>query len=393
MRYTFTEQEERWRKEVREFFDKEATDELLEKLEKEELTHSQELYLKIRDKGWLAMPWPREYGGQGRSFMEQAIFNDEIAYAKMPYATRNIYLNAVYYLANLLIRFGTEEQRKTFLPMIASGELRNCVGLTEPNVGSDAAAVEMRAVADGDDNVLNGIKLYNNACDSTHIVVLAKTDPNAAKYRGLSFFLVDLKSPGVSVKRMDTTGGNPRSEVIMENVSVPKSSIIGERNQGWYYLMRVMDLERTARGGSGYLRRAWDELLQFVKEGRREGQPLSKIPAVRHALADMAKDIELLDLFFYRTAWMQDRHMDVTRKEADMYHILSGECFERFINAAIEMLGQYGQLERRGSSKERIPLNGLIPKLYRESHELTVGGGTVEIERNIIAIRGLGLPR
>ena len=394
MKFGFTEQEERWRKEVRDFFDKEATDELLEKLEEEGLTHSQEFYLKMRDKGWFAIPWPRECGGQDRSFVEQAIFNDEIVYSKTPFGTANILRNTVYYLANLLIRFGTEEQKRTIVPMIASGELRNCVGLTEPNVGSDVAAVEMRAVADGDDYMLNGTKLYNNAYNSTHITALVKTDPNAAKkYKGLSLFLVDLKSPGISVKPVLTIGGTQRSEVIMEDVRVPKTSIIGEKNQGWYHLMGIMDLERSAGGGAGRLRRAWEDLLQFVKEARREGQPLSKIPAVRYVLADMAKDIELLDLFFYRTAGMQDRHMDVTNKEASMYKILWSESVERFANAAMEILGQYGQLERRGSSKERIPLNGIIPELYEDSRHPTIGGGTVEIQRNIIAMRGLGLPR
>lgn len=392
MDFNFSEAEEAWRKEVKEFFAKEVTDKFVEE-QGYTNPHSQELYLKMADRGWLGLSWPKEYGGQGRSYIEQAIFAEEAVKGKCPAGTVNVIGNTVHFLGGLLLATGSEKQKREWLSLIARGELRSCQGLSEPNAGSDLASVELRAVEDGGDYVLNGTKIFNNAHNATNIFTVTRTDPDVPKHRGISTFLVDLSSPGIGISPLITCGGTRRNEVSFQDVRVPKENMIGEKNRGWYILATAMGFERSQAIGVTKLQGSFFELISCVKQMKYEGRPLSEIPAVRYALANIATDMQVAWLLSYQVVWLQSQGRDVTAKEAPVAKLYYSEVGERFANVAIGILGQYGQLERWGTSKKQIPLGGEIATLYRDSRNSQIGGGTSEMQLDIIAQRGLGLPR
>ena len=393
MEFRLTREEEAWRDEVRGFFEREVTAQIREELRQKGF--SRQLHLKMAQADILAAALPREYGGRSLSPLKQFIFNDELARAKMPFGVTSAIGNSVHVLGGTLVSHGNEEQKKRWLPMIVKGELISSQGLTEPNAGSDLASVELRAIEDGDCYVLNGTKLYSNALNATHMLTVTRTDNTMPKYRGISLFLVDLSSPGVVITPLISIGGDLRAEVSFSDVRVPKFNLIGEKNRGWYHLVSggAMVLERTQPAPWNRPSFLFEEFVEYVKHAQREGQPLSNVPAVRYALADLAVEVKIAWLLNYRAAWMLERGMDVSSKEVPMAKLCLTELLERFANTAIDILGQSGQLESWGLEQRWVPLKGGIAREYRDSRELQIGGGTSEIQRNIIAIRGLGLPR
>jgi len=393
MEFSFTSEEEEWKKEVHDFFDREVTPEIREELR--EKGFSRQFHLKMAQAGILAAALPKEYGGRGLSPLKQFIFNEELTRAKMPFGVTSAIGNTVHVFGGALVHYGTEEQRKRWLPMIVRGELISSQGLTEPNAGSDLASVELRAVEDGDDYILNGTKLYSNALNATHMLTVTRTDPTVSKHKGISLFIVDLSSPGVTVAPMISTDGDHRAEVSFEDVRVPKFNMLGEKNGGWYNLTGKETMVRERTQPTPWYRPLFlfDDLVDFVKHAQRDGQPLGKIPAVRYAMADLATEVKVTWLVNYHTAWMMDNGMDVSNKEVSMAKICLTELIEHFADTAIDILGQFGQLESWGLEKKWVPLKGVIAREYRGCRDQQIGGGTTEIQKNIIAIRGLGLPR
>ena len=396
MDFRFSSEEEAWRKEVREFFEKECSGEFVQRLIDEQgryNAHSQELYLKMAQRGWLGLSWPKEYGGQGRSYMEQAIFIEEACRGRCPTGTMNVIGNTVHFLGNMIIEIGTKEQKETFLSKITKGELRSCQGLSEPNAGTDLASVELRAVADNDDYVLNGTKLFSNAFNANHIFTVTRTDPNVPKHRGISLFLVDLKSPGISISPLVTPGNQWRAEVAFEDVRVPRFNRLGEENQGWYNLAKAMGFERSQSQGVSELEQLLEEFIFFIKRERYEGIALCEIPAVRQAIANIAADLEVARLLSYHVVWKQSKGMDVSQREAPMAKLYTSELKERFANVAMDILGGYGLLQKGASDRRYIPLNGKIAQAWLDSRVEQIAGGTSEVQRMVSAQRGLGLPR
>ncbi|MFQ5861125.1 MAG: acyl-CoA dehydrogenase family protein [Dehalococcoidia bacterium] len=398
MEFRFTQQEEAWRQEVREFFQREITPEFLRRLQEQspENTnrHSRELYSKIAQRGWLGLSWPREYGGQERSHYETAIFFEEARRAGCPPGTVISITNTVHFFGGLLLRVGIEEQKRRFLPQIIRGELTSCQGLTEPNAGSDLAGVEMRAVEDGDDYVLNGTKIFNGAHHATHMFTVARTNPEAPKHKGISLFLVDLKSSGISITPLHTNGRNRRNIVTMENVRVPRFNLLGERDRGWYQLAACMDLERSQAAIPAALERMLERFLELVKTAERNGKPLRELPSVRFALADLATQTLVSRLLGLRVLWMQTQERsDTGDLAAPMAKLFQSELKERLVSTAMDILGEYSALESWGEDLPYVPLEGALAQTYRDIRADQVAAGTSEIQRNIIALRGLGLPR
>ena len=393
MEFRFSPEEEAWREEVRSFLEREITPQVREELRQKGF--SKQFHLKLAQAGILAAALPKEYGGRGYGPLKQFIFNDELARAKMPFAGCSAIGNSVHVLGGMLISYGTEEQKRRWVPPIVRGELISSQGLTEPNAGSDLASVELRAVEDGDHYILNGTKLYSNALYATHMFAVTRTDPTVRKYQGISLFVVDLSSPGVSITPVISIGGDRRAEVSFSDVRVPKFNLIGQKNRGWYHLVAGggMMLERTQPTTWYRTKYALEEFIDFVKHARREGQPLSKVPAVRYALAELAAEAKIGWLLNYHAACMMERRMDVLDREVPMAKLYLSELMERFANTALDILGQYGQLESWGLEQRWVPLKGDLAMEYRNSREQQVGGGTSEIQKNIIAMRGLGLPK
>jgi alkylation response protein AidB-like acyl-CoA dehydrogenase len=343
---------------------------------------------KLAKKGWLTMSWPKEYGGQAASHIQQLVYNEEMAYYQAP--GQSMGTDRV---GPTIILFGTDEQKKEFLPRIANDELHWCQGFSEPGSGSDLASLQTRAVRDGDNYIINGQKIWTSGAQlADYMILLARTDPDAPKHRGISYFLLDMKSPGVSVRPLvQMTGQAGFNEVFFEDVRIPASAIVGEVNRGWYVSTATLDFERSGIGRVIGGLRTYEAMLQYAKQAPSPSpkyRRLFDVPSLRHALADVGLSFSVGRLLSYRVAWMQSQNL-VPNYEASMAKTLGTELHQRLARIAINALGLQGQL-REGDS---VPLHGEAANFYLSTVSLTIAAGTSEINRNIIATRGLGLPR
>ena len=346
-----------------------------------------EMRKKLAQKGWLAMHWPREYGGMDASIMTQVIFNEEMSYYRAP----GIDIFGVKMMGSTLLIHGTEEQKGTFLPPVARGQVQWCQGYSEPESGSDLASLQTRAVADGDDFIINGTKIWSSSAHHADwMILLARTDPDAPKHRGISFFLMDMKTPGITIQPIvNMAGVHSFNQEFFDNVRVPKANMVGELNRGWYIGATLLDFERSGVGYSAGGRRTLKELIQLAKETTRNGHPLAENTAVRNRLADLAVEVEVSRMLSYHIAWMQSQGL-VPNKEASTGKLFGTELQQRLVAAGMDLLGLYGQL---APGSKWAPLKGRLMRSYLSSFSATLAAGTSEIQRNIIATRGLGLPR
>ncbi|MCH8920219.1 MAG: acyl-CoA dehydrogenase family protein [Chloroflexi bacterium] len=343
---------------------------------------------KLATKKWVAPAWPVEYGGLGLSVIQQLIFNEEMAYHQAPLGYSVI---GVGWAGPTIIVYGTEEQKQKHLGAITSAETMWCQGFSEPNAGSDLASLQTRAVRDGDDYVINGQKIWTSGAHlSDWCILLARTDAEATKHKGISYFLLDMKTPGVSVRplidMMDNHGFN---EMFFDNVRVPKDCLLGDENRGWYMAATTLDFERSSIGGAVGGRRMVEELVGYARETKRNGKRLSEEVTVRVRLADAALEVEIGRMLSYRVASMQQRGL-VPNYESSIAKLFNTDMQFRLAKAGLEIMGLYGQLEPQS---KYAPLRGKFERQYLWQTGMIVGGGTPEIQRNIIAMRGLGLPR
>ena len=355
--------------------------------EEQDWDFTREMRRKLARRGWLTMHWPEEYGGQGASPVRSTIFNEEMSYNRAP--GRDIF--GVRMLAPVLMIYGTEDQKKAFLPPVAKGEVQWCQGYSEPGSGSDLASLQTRAVSDGDDYVLNGTKIWTTMAHvADWIMVLARTDTDAPKHRGISFILVDMKSQGVSVQPVDNmTGGHDFNQIFFDNVRVPKRNLVGEENMGWYVGVTLLDFERSGIDYSATSRKLLSELMDHLRSTSNAGVSTARYFHMRNLLADRYIEAETARLLAYGVAWMQGQGL-IPNKEASMSKVFGSETLQRVTSTGMEVLGLYGQL-RPGD--KWAPLNGRVPENWMTSFAHTIAAGTSEVQRNIIASRGLGLPR
>ena len=349
---------------------------------------------KLAQRGWLVMNWPEEYGGRAASLWEQTVYDMEIAYWGIPGAGMGI--SGTQWVGPCLMMFGTEEQRKKYLPLIASGEKDGvwCTGYSEPNAGSDFANLQTRAVRDGDAYIINGQKVWTSAAHQARWCWLAaKTDPNVAKkHRGISIFIVDMKSPGVTVNPiLNYYGRHHFNEMFFDNVRVPASNLVGEENKGWYHLMQALAFERRSLAPITYggFKRVLEELAKYAAQTEHEGQPLSQNPVIRAKLADLAIDLEVLKMFAFQIAWRISQGQ-IPVYESSRNKIMSDKVMRRVAITGAELLGIYSQVD---PDSEWSKLNGTIQGAYLGFPGLAIAAGTAEIEKSIIAQFGLGLPK
>jgi alkylation response protein AidB-like acyl-CoA dehydrogenase len=356
----------------------------------EQFVVSQQWFKKLGELRWVAPAWPKEYGGAGMTVMQQFIFNEEIALARAP---RPMHLIIGVGMAGpTLIVHGTEEQKKYYLPRILSGEDIWCQGYSEPEAGSDLASLRTRAVRDGDDYILNGQKIWTSIAHlAKWMICLARTDPDAPKHKGITYFIVDMKSPGIETRPLvNMAGGREFNEVFFDNVRVTKSNIIGEENRGWYAAVTTLDFERSAIGSAVGQRQAVEDLIRYAKEHSEDGTSTIALNAVlRYELADRLVEAEVGRMLSYRVVSLQQKGL-IPNYEASVVKLYNMELNQRIARTGMNVLGAYGQLHR---GSKWAPLRGRINYAYLRSIGSTIEGGTSEIQRNIIASRGLGLPR
>lgn len=397
MDFVFTREEEAFRKEVRQFLAEEIPQRwqelgfggIVEETE-ESWAIVESFNRKLGERGWLALTWPKEYGGQERSIMEQLILDEELAYHRAPSSLeRVITLN---WVCPTIMLFGSQEQKRSYLPRAAKGELVFCLGYTEPGAGSDLAGLQTRAVQKGEQYVVNGQKTFTSCAHHAHYCFLAaRTDPGAPKHKGISILIIDMKTPGITVRPLlNVHGYHHFNEVFFDNVLIPKDSLVGELNRGWNQLMVALAFERSAgiQQAAG-ARHMLEALTQYVKETRAAGKMTAEDPLVRHKLAEIAIESEVCRLLCYRTAWLQSKGQ-MPGHEALVAAVFARELNKRVAQVGTELLGLYSQLD---GDSQWAPLGGKIMRDYLSSPAVGLGGGTSEIQRNVIAIMGLGLPR
>jgi alkylation response protein AidB-like acyl-CoA dehydrogenase len=390
MRFQLTEEQRNWQQEIREFLQEAVTPELLQEAEKHEDQQpgplEREYRRKIIEKGWAGINWPKEMGGKGLTAVEKFIFQEEFAYVNAPHPTGA----AFSIVAPAIFMFGTEENKKEWLPKIMAGEADFALGYSEPNAGTDLAGLQTTAVLDGDEWVINGQKTWNTLGHRvTHQWAAVRTDINAAKHKGISIIIIPNHAPGGTLVKQRTWGNHTTNEVFFENVRVPKSNLIGEVNQGWRILTGALDSERVLMGGSAELLRVYDDLVKFCKHTVIDGELLINRPNVKNKLAELCVELEIAKLFGYRGASLLDSGKEIS-SEASMMKVFATELFTKVADYGMQIAEMYGQLNKED---EAAPFGGSLEHLYRLAPFHRFGGGTNEVQRNIIAQRGLGLPR
>jgi len=340
---------------------------------------------KLAERGWLTLAWPQEYGGRGATNIRQAIMKEECTYARAPIGG-GPGAQATALVGPAIMAHGTDEQKRRFLPPIAVGDVSWCQGFSEPNAGSDLASVETRAERDGDDYIINGTKIWTSgAAYADWVHLLARTDPDAPKHKGLSYFLIDMRSPGISYRPIpELTGRAGFYETTFDNVAVPRENLLGEENRGWYVTTTTLNFERSGITRIGALHRWFDELVAHIK-----ATPTRYSATIRVKLADHRIELEAGRWLAYRVAWLQDRG-GAPNYEASASKLFATEIAQRFANTSVNALGLPGVLPQFSPG---APVEGRHNFLYLLSTHWTISAGTSEIQRNIIAQRGLGLAR
>jgi 3-oxocholest-4-en-26-oyl-CoA dehydrogenase alpha subunit len=384
--FCLTPEQEQFKKQVRDFIQQHLTPELRDEIEREQYSIGplgKKFVRLMGQQGWLGIGWPRQYGGQGRGAIDQWLFLEEMDLESLP--TGGLTLSSA---GPALMQVGSEEQKREYLPKILTGEIEFAIGYTEPNAGSDLASLQTRATREGDSYVINGQKIYTSAAHhSTHIWLLARTDPKAPKHRGLSVFIVPIDAPGVTIRPLATMGSERSNEVFFEDVRIPAGNLVGEENRGWYYITMALDLERLIPHAR--TQRQLEDLIEYAKQTVVDGRPLSKHPQVRLVLARLAVEVEVLRLSSVRSAWMIERGQS-PNVEASMLKIFISELSQHIAVAAQNIMGPYATLR----AVDRLtPIRGRLERLYRGFPMYKFAGGTNEVMRNIIAQRGLGMPR
>jgi alkylation response protein AidB-like acyl-CoA dehydrogenase len=393
MDFRDTPEQARFRAEVRDFIRRELPkdvpqqDETVLGIGLGEEPRDQEWLRRLATKGWVAPAWPKEYGGAGLSVIEQFIFNQELARGG---AHRPNFL-AIGIVGPTLIVHGTPEQKAKYLPGILSGEEYWCQGFSEPGAGSDLASLRTTAVRDGDEYVINGSKIWTTGAHrARRMLLLARTDPDAPKHRGISCFLLDMRSPGVTVQPLRNMADVPSfNQVFFENVRVPAEDMVGGLNQGWYVATTTLDFERSNIMSTTELQMTVAELAAFAREPRVDGQTIDVYPAARLELADRAVEAAVAVQLAHRVVSLQARGL-VPNYEASMNKLFATELAQRITRTGMRLLGLFGLLEE---GARWAALNGRYPRMYKMSVGSTIAGGTSEVQRTIIATRGVGLPR
>jgi hypothetical protein len=391
MDFELTEEQKRFKEEVCAFLDKEVTEELVAESEspKGYGPYSWEFMRKLGARRWLAPTFPVEYGGLGLSQAYRYIVQHELDYRNIILYLRGFGLIGVDMAGPVILRRGSDALKAEILPKIAAGEIELALGYTEPQAGSDLSRLAIRAVEDGDDFVITGQKLFNTGCHFCQYHWLAaRTDPDAPANKGISLFVVDMKYPGITVSPMWEMADKITNAVFYDEVRVPKRYLVGEKNRGWQYVTEALDNERMLV--LGRLEETFGELVKYIKTTSRNGVAMSKDPLVRQKVADLAIELNIARNMIRRVVWWQDNKIDPPAGQTAILKLFVSELYQKVAREGLEIMGLYGQLRKH--SKHSVA-EGKMESLLRGAYVMTIGGGTSEIMRTLIATKGLGLPR
>ncbi len=337
--------------------------------------------------GWLGIGWPEEYGGKNKSQLEQFIFFDESMRAGAPVPMLTI--NTV---GPTIFRYGTDEQKDRFLPQILKGEIHFCIGYTEPGAGTDLAALKTRAVRDGDEYVINGQKIFTSlASDADYCWLAVRTNPDVSKHKGISMIIVPMDTPGITVQPMDLLSEHDINQVFYEDVRVPAANLVGGENNGWSLITNQLNHERVTLCSSGMLEQTYEEALRYAQETKlADGRRVIDQEWAQLNLARVRAGLEFLRLINWKVAWGATEGLPLDIGDASTIKVFGTEFYLEAFRLLMEVVGPASYLRRE--SPEAL-LRSRLERNYRSLIILTFGGGVNEVQRDLIAMFALGLPR
>ena len=390
MDFSFSPDEEQFRRDLRDLLTRQLPGDWAERSLAEPATSEERAALskiigrELADRRWLAMAWPEEHGGLDASYLQQYLFNEEMAYLDAP-GGGGVGVSSV---GPAVMMFGNQEQQQLYLPRIANAEDRWAALYSEPGAGSDLASIQTRAVRDGDEYVINGQKTWVAGTHEANMGWLAaRTDPDAPKHRGISTFALPLDTPGVEIQPLeDLAGDHLLAEVNLHNVRLPVQARVGPEHRGWYHIASTLDFERSGVATYARGRRQIERLVGLTKESSRLSEQRD---LVRYELADRWIELQVGYNIAQKIPWMQTEGVSPNH-EASVSKLYGSELTQRIAGTGVRLLGLAGLLVPGGSG---APVGGAFARHYLTSAGSTIAAGTSEIQRNIIAQRGLGLPR
>ncbi|WP_319409428.1 acyl-CoA dehydrogenase family protein [uncultured Desulfosarcina sp.] len=387
MDFTFSIEEQQLATDVRQFIKEEVTPELIAETHELEFIYggplARQFFKKFAANGWLTPSWPKKYGGLELPEIALYIVKNELAYAGLPFLFSGAFL-----CGPSIMRHCDEKTKQKFLIPIAKGEIEFALGYSEPGAGSDLMSLEMTAEDRGDHFVVNGQKTFNTHAHVADYHWLAvRTDPAAPKHKGISLLMVDMKSEGITIRPMISMAGTRTNEVYYDNVVVPKENLVGEKNQGAKYIMVALDLERMF--AYGHYQHFFEKLVAYTRETIIDCQPLLKNPLVRQKIARLETQLDVIRLLYFRLAHILGKG-EVPTYQSSMEKNVLADFAQELANSAMEILGMPGQIK---AGDRRAILEGRAQWLYRFTVVENIWGGSAEIQKSIIAQRGLGLPR
>jgi alkylation response protein AidB-like acyl-CoA dehydrogenase len=383
MDFGFTEEQNKFRQEVRHFLEEEIKNGYWEPACDAWIQGFDPGFTKrVAQRGWIGLTWPKEYGGQGLSYVDRLILTEEMLRYGAPAACHWF---ADRQIGGSIVTYGTDEQKRELLPKIIAGEAYIGLGMSETEAGCDLASLQTRAIEEGDSYIINGQKTWTSGGSFVnYFYLLARTDPEAPKHKGISEFIIPADLPGIKrIPMIDITGTEAWNDVFFDEVRVPKKCLIGEKNRGFLQALQQLDYERSGMERLMGNYPLFEAIIQFTKENK-----LSQEPVIRNKLAQLRIEFEVGRLFIYRVALVMDEGRAPNR-EAAMSKAYSTAFEQRLANVAMEVLGPYGQLV---SASKLAPIRGLAVHSYLASKGYSLQAGTSEILKNILATRGLGLP-
>jgi alkylation response protein AidB-like acyl-CoA dehydrogenase len=394
MDFKFSEEDETFRQELRSWLEQNVPrdwrddGEMSDPSNRSEFERRRAWHRKLYDGGWMCINWPKEYGGRGATLLQQVIYNQELDRIKAPPVVN---FQGIARVGPTLMQWGTPDQKKRYIPKIPSAEEIWCQGLSEPNHGSDLAAVETRAVDEGDHFVVNGSKIWtSNAHYADFSTLLCRTDPSLPKHKGLSYLLVDLRTQGVTIRPLiQMTGEHGFNQVFYEDVIVPKENLVGQKNQGWMVAMTNMMFERTIHGGRTDMMVEVRQLSDLARKVTQNGRSAWEDEYVRQRIARFACQAEGLRFTSYRQLTRQLKGLP-PGPEGSMMKLGTSELNLQIQSFAMELLGAYSQLEYRAAGAVD---RGKWSHRMLATRRATIAAGSNEIQHNIIGERVLGLPK
>ena len=388
MKLAYSPQHEALRQELRTYYQKLLTPEILEEVRRSEGVGPivRKVVLQMGADGWLGIGWPKEYGGRGMTPIEQFVFFDESMRVGAPVPMLTV--NSV---APTIMQYGSDEQKKFFLPKILRGEIHFAIGYTEPSAGTDLASLQTRAVRDGDFFVINGQKIFTSlATDADYIWLAVRTDPEAPKHKGISMIIVPREAPGVRVAPIKNMGDMNTNQTFYDDVRVPVANLVGKLNGGWKLITNQLNHERVTLCSSGMIGGPFEQVVAWARQTRlADGRRVIDQPWVQQNIARIYARIEFLRLMNFKVAWGAEQGLPLNPAHASAIKVFGTEFYLEACRLMLEILGPSANL--RAGSAEAV-LGGRIGFLLRSIHVLTFGGGTNEMQRDLIALFGLSMP-